>query len=264
MFQRISATVTISGLPILVVLALPLSAMFSPAAAQTPDSGVAVDHVFIAIESGDSSAFAALRNAGITIAPDTNRHEGQGTASVVAMLGNMYLELVWVDSTVSVEPSLADTRDKFRAAAAHTSDGPSPFGLGLRRGPKPIDYGVPVFRHTAEWMKPGTAIEVLSDTADSDVIGVFVVPDYMAMPSWLPKYAERSPEALRHPLGVQSVTAVGIVSPARHRPEVLRTLEIPAFTFVEADESLVTLEFDGGSMGERIDLRPALPLVLIR
>jgi hypothetical protein len=262
MSQRMSGVVSISGRAVLLVLAY--CTLAPRATAQTPDSGVAVDHVFIAIQEGDSSAFAALRDAGITIAPGTNRHEGQGTASVVAMLGTMYLELIWADSTVSVDSSLMDTRDSFRAAAAHRPDGPSPFGLGLRRGAGPIDYGVPVFRHTADWMKPGTAIEVLTDTAVSGLIGVFVVPEYMAMPSWLPQFAERSPEALRHPLGVQAVTAVRIASPSRHRPEVLRTLDIPGFKFVEADEPLLTLEFDGGSRGERIDLRPALPLVLIR
>ena len=236
----------------------------APEGATFPASGVAVDHVFIAVAAADTAAFAALRRAGLNLGADTSRHEGQGTASVSTLLGNMYLELIWADPDVSLDSAAASLPEKIRTAARRRTSGPSPFGIGMRRGPEPVDYGVPVTRHTGEWMEPGTALEILTQPDEPDAVDVFVVPEYMAMPSWLPMVRTRAPHLLQHALGVQSVTRIELQSPASHRPAALRTLSVPDFSFIETDELLLVLQFDGGVRGERIDLRPALPLVLVR
>src|SRR5688572_7246379 len=74
---------------------------------------VELDHVFIVVTPGAAAEIAALRAAGFTVAADPRKHDGQGTASVAAYFENAYLELIWVDSTVSVTPEHAKTAQWF-------------------------------------------------------------------------------------------------------------------------------------------------------
>jgi hypothetical protein len=83
------------------------------------------DHLWIMV-SPDAPERAALERAGFRIAPDVNRHDGQGTASITAELLNGYIELMWLEPTVSVEPALTRAVEKFRNRAAWRTSGWSP------------------------------------------------------------------------------------------------------------------------------------------
>ena len=64
---------------------------------------LAFDHVSIMVSPGAPER-AALEQAGLQISPGINRNDGQGTASIAVEFQNSYLELMWVDPSVSVEP----------------------------------------------------------------------------------------------------------------------------------------------------------------
>src|SRR5690242_11099595 len=70
------------------VLILGACAQLQPASA--PTHSLALDHVWFATRSGALAERAALERAGFRIAPDINRHDGQGTASITVEFENGY------------------------------------------------------------------------------------------------------------------------------------------------------------------------------
>ncbi len=245
---------------VLLLLAAPLAA----APAQAPR--VELDHVYIVVTPGGEAEIAALRSAGFTVpAEPPRRHEGQGTASLAVYFDNAYLELIWVDSTVPAEPRHASTTQWFRAAAAWRSNGHSPFGLGVRRmagdtAPLPV----PVEREAADWLGPDAFYELLHQPADSLAADFFVVPAISAVPRWIARAKQREPTLWMHPGGGRMVTMVRVHGPPQQLPRALHVLRPVHLDSRDAPAPLLELEIDRGLRGERVDLRPLLPLVIIR
>ena len=234
-------------------------------AAASPAPRVELDHVYVVVSPGADAEIAALRSAGLHVFAEPRRHDGQGTASVSAYFENAYLELIWVDSTVAVSPEHAETHRWFRAAAAWRRNGRSPFGIGLHRmAGDTAALPVPVRREAAPWIDSIAAYELLQQPSDTFAADFFVVPAKAAVPRWMPRFRERSPEALRHPGGGREITLVRIHGPGAHRPAALPALEPARVEFVRAADVLLEVVLDGGTNGRRTDLRPALPLVLVR
>ena len=231
-----------------------------PMYGQTPR--VAVDHIFVVVQPGGIAEAAALREAGFTVSDRPTRHDGQGTASVSALFQNMYLELLWVDSTVSLSPDNSADAEHFRKAADWRSSGASPFGVGLRKSADSVTLGVPGKSYSAPWMKPGTAIELLRQNPYE--LDLFVVPGHMSLPQWIGVMAEKHPALLLHANGVGEVSAVTVHGSAKHRPGALEVLRLPSFTFSESDTPLLELEFDRGRKDQTVDLRPLLPILIRR
>lgn len=219
-----------------------------------------LDHLFIFVPPGAVLARQALSEAGINVGSSVTRHDGTGTASVFAMFANAYLELAWVDSTVRLEPEFRARLERNRRASAWTASGPSPFGVGFRRGPGAPDQLPYVSRpSTAAWMKAGTQIDVLAPPADSlPSPRVFVVPRDMG--AWQRKVA---PALFVHRIGVQQITRVRVITPDGARVQLLGWIDtLPGVKFVRGREHLVEVTFDGGQEGKHVDLRPRLPVIL--
>jgi hypothetical protein len=236
-------------------------AAFTCPAAQTPR--VELDHVFVVVQPGAAAEIAALQSAGLTVASRVAKHPGQGTASRAVLFENAYLELIWVDSSVAIDAKHASAAQWFRDAAAWRTNGHSPFGLGLRRLPgDTAALPVPVKRESAEWLEPGTAYELLRQPGDSVAAEFFVVPASRSVPNWIASVRERAPQLLQHPGGGHKITRVRVHGPANQHPIAFRVL-LPK-PLERAAKPLLELELDNGARGERIDLRPVLPLVVVR
>lgn len=247
-------------LPVLIAICY---AAFHCQAAQTPR--VELDHVFVVVRPGAEAEIAALRSAGLTVGSRVAKHPGQGTASRAVLFENAYLELIWVDSSVAVDEGHAGAAKWFRDAAAWRTSGHSPFGLGLRRLPgETAALPVPVKRESAEWLEPGTAYEMLRQPSDSAAAEFFVVPAGRSLPDWIDAVRGRAPQLLQHPGGGHKVTRVRVHGPAKQHPLAFRALLPKPLEMVRAAKPLIELELDNGARGERVDLRPALPLVVVR
>ena len=203
--------------------------------------------------------------AGVNVVSDTRRHDGQGTASVAAFFENAYLELIWVDSTVAVAPEHETTAQWFRDAAAWRTTGHSPFGLGLRRRPEDVDaLPVPVQREPAPWLGQGAAYELLHQPSDSLAADFFVVPKMASVPAWIARVREREPELLRHPGGGRKITLVRLHGMPQHQPAAFRIRRPDGVEMDRDSGPLLEVHLDNGIRGERVDLRPILPLVIVR
>jgi hypothetical protein len=220
------------------VIAL-LTCLVSTAARQPH---VELDHAYIVVEPGGAAGIDALRRAGLTVAAEPRRHEGQGTASVSAMFENAYLELIWVDSTVPVDADHQATFEWFQRASAWRSNGRSPFGL----------------------LPEGSAYELLLQPEDSLAADLFVVPAATAVPTWISRAMKRIPEEFRHPRGDRTISLVRVHGPPGHAPSAFAVLKPGRIEMVSGATPLLEVHLDGSGQELRTDLRPALPLVIVR
>lgn len=251
-----------------IVTALSAS-LIAPPLALGQTTQVEIDHVFVFVSPGAAAEADSLRALGFIVAPEVSRHTGVGTASRSVLFENAYLELIWMDSSVS--RSGDQSENDMERAANWRATGVSPFGLGLRRlrnegnaGVPTTSYGVPATSYTWEWMQPGSSMDVLKQASEPDAFMAFVIPEYMALPSWIGDVKQNGPELLRHPNGSRRLTGVEIHGPARHHALAARSLRIPGLRLIDASEPLLVLEFDGGARGTTLDLRPLLPLAIRR
>jgi len=236
--------------------------VLSPAAAQTPR--VELDHVYMVVQPGGVKEIAALESAGLRIAPP-QKHEGEGTTSVAAMFENAYLELMWLDSTLGVTPEHTAAAAQFRQAASWRASGHSPFGIGLRRLPgETAEFAFPIKRESAPWIDATASYEILNQPADSLAVDVFVVPAGAAVPNWIERLRKRSPQSLIHPGGGRKITAVRISGTIQQQPSIFARVRPANIETRVASEPLVEIYIDGGVKKSRTDLRPALPMVIVR
>ena len=235
---------------------------FTTARAEAP---LALDHVWIFVAPGALER-KALEKAGVRIAPDVNRHEGQGTASVTVEFLNRYLELLYLDDTVPVAPGMEVAVKKFRARAAWRETGASPFGIGTRRTPStPATLPFPTWKVTVEWMPKGSFMEMLTPREMPKAPSLFVT----AAP--LDEDANRKLAAepvkgrmFLHPNGARRFTGVRIVVPDAadlpHAASYLAGAGVAKFDV--GPDWLMEVTLDDGRQGVTRDLRPDLPLVI--
>ena len=222
-----------------------------------------LDHVYIVVPPGGVVALQALRQAGLVVDSAVNRHAGQGTASVAAFFENGVLELLWVDSSVTVDSLHRQDWADFVRARDWRATGASPFGVGLHFVSGAVsDLGLPVRLDPAGHLRPGAYYVLLRQPAESLAPDLFIVPDFAAVTSWLGRFAGRRPDLLAHPLGVRRITRALLRGPGRQRPRAAG-LQYRSLSFEEADSSQLLLEFDDGRQHRTLDLRPTLPLVLV-
>jgi hypothetical protein len=221
---------------------------------------VAVDHVWIMV-SPDAPERAALQRAGFLISPDVNHHDGQGTSSITVELRNAYLELIWPDSGVKTDPGLERAVEKFRNRMMWRTSGWSPIGIGLHRTTQANEpFPFPTWSTAAAWMPPGSAMEMLTPRDDTKSPALFISP---VSSSDAAEQAKRG-ALYHHPIGVQQITALRLVSPTTYQP-------IPPLTWLQkqgvvslgaGDAWLLELTFDGGRQNKSKDFRPELPLLV--
>lgn len=226
---------------------------------------VELDHVYVVVQRGAQAETALLRSHGFFIDTTVNRHTGYGTASVAVYFGNAYLELLWLEPDVELAPEHEDRARILRQATEWQTSGVSPFGVGLHRvkgftGPFPV----PVVKDSAAYMRPGTAYEVLNQPADSLGADVFVVPEDRAVPSWIARAMERVPELFEHAGDFREISSIRILGPASQLTSALTVLQPRGVAVLQSDSTLLEVRLDGSARGERIDLRPLMPVVLLR
>jgi hypothetical protein len=234
----------------------------SPSASAAQSPLLELDHIYIVVPPGAVSSVEALRQAGILVDTGVARHEGQGTASMAAFFENAYLELLWVDSSVTVDSMHRLDAADFVRAAAWRHSGATPVGVGLHllRG-TPADLEIPFRLDSAGRLRPGTSYVLLRQPDESLAVAMFIVPDYLAVTSWLQHYMIKQPDVFKHPMGARRVTRVLIRGRPNQRPRAA-ALEPRLIQFEEASNPLVVVELDDGRQRQTRDLRPLLPLIL--
>ncbi|HXA20124.1 MAG TPA: hypothetical protein VN380_24315 [Thermoanaerobaculia bacterium] len=229
---------------------------------------IAFDHVWIVVSPGAPER-VMLERAGIHVAPTVSRHDGQGTASVMAEFQNAFLELMWPDETVSIAPGSEKGAEKFRNRMLWRTTGWSPIGLVFHyTGSSPSPVPLPAWKISLPWMAPGSSMEMLTPRDDTSSPSLSIHPRPLPVPPNANEQEIRvrdgNTDALIHPLGLKRVTAVRLIEPAAYKPiDAVTWLHDHQIINVDnGSEWTVELTFDGASRGLMKDFRPDLPLLI--
>lgn len=241
-----------------------------PASGEAPRLPVEVDHVYLWVTPSAEAEMETLRRAGFTVDAEPTRHPGQGTAAISVEFDNAYLELLYLDDEVAVDPGMESEVTDFRRRSAWRETGACPVGIGLHRTSGASErLPFPTRPYRPEWVREGTAIERLGAATDTLAPRLFVVPDYLAVEDSVALAARvrEDPEfaaLLEHTVGVRRLTGVRVtVADPGGLTDATRLLtESAVAQVVLGPEPLLELTFDSARRGRQADLRPTLPLLV--
>jgi hypothetical protein len=239
----------------------------APVAMETVSGLPVLDHVFVWV-SRDAPEADVFKKLGFRSSRPV-KHEGQGTSSLGIHFENAYLELIWIDDANLAEKAGATIHVNFSERAA-AKGGASPFGIGLHMPSDAYPIPFPTVSYKAAWIEPGEVLHVTRTATDPAEPYVFIVPRYMANPppQALPELYKKIPYLKwirEHPIGVHLVTKVEfVVAPKALKSPTLAILaKNNVISFNGGDQPLMQLTFDHQAKRKRVDLRPALPVILL-
>lgn len=226
-----------------------------------------LSHAWIVVGTGARER-TALEKAGFRIAATINRHDGQGTASVSVELLNGFLELLYPDPAVPVSPASKAGAEKFRLKSAWRETGYSPIGIVFDRTPAtPQKLPFPTWTVTADWMDPGTFIEMMTPKEMPRAVS-------LSISSHRESTREKENEALArdpvkgamflHPNGARRLTRLRVVAPGEDRlpPAASYLAGQGLVTFDVGTRWLLDVTLDNGTQGVTRDLQPELPMIV--
>ncbi len=218
---------------------------------------IELDHVFVAAAPGGSE-IAGLLSRGFAEGR-TNAHPGQGTASRGIFFENAYLEFIWlVDPAEAASEGIRRTRLRERTDPGHPAN---PFGIGMRSPeaeadlPPGADLPFGTWDYAPPYLPAGVVIPVALNSENPDEPFLFFLP-WSRGPGW---------DVPDHPNGARAITGVSIVIPdgaGSVSPELEAFSGLGVVAVERGPEPLMQIELDGGARGDRVDLRPAVPLLV--
>jgi hypothetical protein len=212
-----------------------------------------VDHAFVACAPGAPEA-AALLQLGLQEG-SSNTHPGQGTANRRFFFENFMLELVWVtDRTEATSAQTRRTRLWERCSKQET--GVNPFGIVFRAvGDHEPAAPFATWNYHPSYLPAGTAIQIAEGTTLQE-------PELFYLP-FLRQSGVRRAEPTSHaqPLGKMRQLRAGVPR-LKELSDASRSAEnCGLLSYFESEQPLLEMQFSSSS-DLRLDLRPALPLVL--
>ena len=217
-----------------------------------------LDHLFLMTDEG-APAGASLVASGF-IEGTSNTHSGQGTTNRRFFFDNAMFELIWVhDSDEAGSELTRPTHLLERWRGRHSNA--SPFGICLRPGQADIEQApFSAWGYQPAYLPEGFALEVADNAA------IISEPFLFYVRRSQPRDAEVTSQPRDHSNGLRMITAVRIVSPPGIEPsDTLKAVEgLGLVSFGMGEKHHITLEFDRGLQGEKIDFRPELPLTVVR
>ncbi|MBE9049100.1 hypothetical protein IQ243_01490 [Nostocales cyanobacterium LEGE 11386] len=224
-----------------------------------------VDHIFICTTQGAESV-SILQELGLYCSNQLVQHVKQGTASKIFFFENIYLELIWIEDKYIVEQQqseLIDLHQLTRIRGQYT--GASPFGIGLRRKSDQSNLVLPSSLYWAEWMRTQMSINFAAENlANQEEPFCFIIPDCIALTTWLNPSLTAHQQLISHPLGIKKLTNVKItINSDKDLTNAISLLCINNAVTIERGESpLLELTFDQGIREKNLDARPILPILL--
>lgn len=214
-----------------------------------------IDHIFLRAKPGAPEA-ELLRKFGLTEGTG-NKHAGQGTANRRFFFQNAFIELLWIadESEIRAETTLPTmlcerlNDDSLKA---------SPFGICFRPTDLQQHAPFPTWKYVPDYLPKGMIVEVGSGVPLSEPMWFFL--KQAKSPASAPK--ERR-QALTHSSGFREITSIALTTTGTGNwsEAALAASNLDCVTLARGDQHLIEITFDSGSLCQRHDFRPALPLV---
>lgn len=222
-----------------------------------------VDHISIFAAQGWRGV-AVLQEFGFYCYGQTVQRVEQGTASTIIFFENSYLELISIEDENAVKQYVTRTGIDILARAHSEQTGASPFGLSLRNKSDIVEL-MQQDETSTEEMRSNTPIHFAADNVANVAEPLcFVIPDSLALTSWLDSSREAHQRLTTHPLGVKELTGIRIIVNSDKKLSAAATL-LSHMGIVDSKRGtapLLELTFDHGKNGKIIDARPMLPILL--
>ncbi|MEH2178726.1 VOC family protein [Nostoc sp.] len=223
-----------------------------------------VDHIFICTTKGAES-ISVLEQLGFYCSHQVVQHVKQGTASRIIFFENTYLELIWVEDKHLVEQQseLTDIHMLTRVRGQHPEA--SPFGIGLRRRSDQSKLVSDSTLYWAECMQGQISISFAAENlVNQKEPFCFVIPDCIALTTWLDPSLTAYQQLISHPLGVRKLTSVKItINSDKDLTDAMSVLCTHSHVTIERGKvPLLELTFDEGIREKNLDARPILPILL--
>lgn len=218
-----------------------------------------IDHICIYLPNQVKSA-SILQEFGFHSPSRTISRWEQGTSSRVFFFENAYLEFISIeDENIAKQNATQTGIDIWKRAYW---PGASPFGISLRRA-QPI-------RSKIDGQYPDSiASEICVNFATDNLANLkepllFIIPDCLALTNWLDLYCPSHQMLMSHPLGVKALTNVKIILNENQNLSHAISLvsQLSNIVIEQGSFQLLELTFDKGSVGNRINLQPKLPIVI--
>ena len=210
-----------------------------------------VDHCFILATPGAPEA-DRLIDLGLVEGPG-NRHPGQGSANRRFFFANGMLEFLWLHDP---DEARAGPGRNLRLAERAAGAAASPFGLILRADAA-SDAAPPFdgWTYRPSYLEPPRAFHVGANAADLREPLCIFAPFALPAPAL---ERERINSALR-------IERLRLATPASPGSGVLASLrEVDGLEIVTGRSHLLEITLAGGGLPRPLDMRPALPLVMLR
>ena len=219
-----------------------------------------VDHLVVYVTEGATSV-SVLQEFGLHCSSRRVQRPEQGTASQIIFFENAYLELIWVEDERAVEEYAARTGFDILKRTRWQQTRASPFGVGLRCESGTVDQK----QYWAEWMRSHTYINLAAENLASVEEPIcFVIPDSIALTTWLDHSLEAHQQLISHPLGVRTLTGIKItLNSDKELTNAVSLLDRNGIVTIERGTApLLELTFDSGNKAKILDARPMLPIQL--
>ena len=227
---------------------------------------LSLSHAWIVVPTGATER-TLLEGAGFRIAPDINRHDGQGTASITVEFQNGFLELIYPDPTVPISPASQAGAEKFRLKSTWRESGYSPIGIVFDRTPAtPETFPFATWKISADWMGSGKFMEMLTPKETPKSISLSISSHAGSAGATYAAFG-RDPEKkamFEHPSGARRLTGIRVVAPAATSlpPAAAYLGRHRLLKFEVGSQWLLDVTLDKARQGITKDLQPGLPLVV--
>jgi hypothetical protein len=212
---------------------------------------VEFDHIFICTDIG---APVADRLIAIGLQEgSSNIHVGQGTTNRCFFFHNAMLELLWVHDPVEAQSEVIQRTRLWQRWADR--DHFCPFGICLR-STEPVIFSHWDYRPS--YLPETLSIKVANNSENITEPMIFQTPFGQRPDQSSPAKTQR----LKHSAGLQEITRVEIISPMATNvsPELQVVIDSNQIKLRHGADYGVELGFDSEKQGQRVDLRPELPL----
>jgi hypothetical protein len=219
-----------------------------------PEARWELDHLFIWTDEGAPEA-EALISSGLTEGA-RNDHPGQGTSNRRFFFENAFIELIWVHDKAEAK---SQTALHFLERWSGRKSGLCPFGFIFRpQGPEISEPPFDTWAYHPVYLPQNLSILVGKNADRLDEPMLFCMP-FGRRPD---SFVEGSRDFLTHKSGAREIREVLLVGPLPVEQSDVLSAAVRASLLNVRSSSQFALEIVTGC-GERIDLRPDLPLIFV-
>jgi hypothetical protein len=222
-----------------------------------------IDHILLFTES--ISNISILQEFGLHCSKQVVHHLDQGTASVVIFFENIYIELVWIENRDIVKQCTEFRGLDILTHSNWQQTGASPFGIGLRSKPEKTKIKSQFEKRKIKKQNINFPAKFSSENLSQIEEPVFfLVPDKLALTSWLDCSFAKHQQLITHPLGVKKLTKINVgLDTNKKLTNTIRLLEQNEIVSIKTNTApLLELTFDNYYQDRAINLQPLLPICI--